>query len=940
MEDTGEARHAGRFTARTRCLLLVAIWLQVVPAVAQPGYISLACGTVQRTNVADSSGLVWMPDDRYVQSGEKFQVSAGSDLSLRSFSRGAKNCYTFDEVQLGRRYLIRGTFLYANYDGLSRPPKFDVAVDATAVFEVQFGNKSSSIDPEVHEVIIKATRNPLSYCLLSTPESGFPVISKLELRLLPTRSYEAVNSTALKLLSRIDSGSVSLSRYPSDGLDRIWSGEAQPVPNFTTADNVTTHEKQLIGTESVLKTARVADVLTRRLEYTLTSPNTLYPYHLYLYFAEINPTVNRGDKVFDIYANGVSLVKNVDILTIASPLTGFVLGFQIDKNYSTSLNISLLPSTNSRELPSLNGIEIFQVIQVHNGTRQEDVQALLSVKDELNLILSDWSGDPCLPLWRTQHHSEDYTSWAGLSCQSTSYMTTITGLNLSNKSLRGSIPTNINKLISLEYLNLANNSFSGQIPDLSFLTNLTTLDLRNNQLSGEIPSYLLELPRLNILASGNPLLSTSSFKESAGKPSSDRSLKIIIGAFVGATILVCLITMAVITYCYRKRQAKLDIVASAFNLAKADGPTYTMTALPYPSDIELQIRDVKVLTLKEVEVTTGNFASRIGEGGFGAVYFGNLADGSAVAVKVRSLTSNQGDREFQTEINLLSHVRHDNLVPLLGYCSENQQQILIYPYMSNGSLHDRLYGDGATRKPLDWQTRLNIVLGAARGISFLHTGGSRCIIHRDVKSSNILLDDSMRAKIADFGLSKYSPMDGDSLVSTEVRGTAGYLDPEYYSTQQLTEKSDVFSFGIVLLEVICGREPLNVKRPRSEWSLLEWVRPYIREGNIQPVIDPAIAASYTTESLWRVIETALQSVEPQSSRRPTMADVVRELEDALIIESNASQYMASIQSLDTLCISASDIKPPSAFPLTFPFEPSPVFSDKVFSDSIDPPGPR
>ncbi|KAK3012601.1 hypothetical protein RJ639_009601, partial [Escallonia herrerae] len=173
-------------------------------------------------------------------------------------------------------------------------------------------------------------------------------------------------------------------------------------------------------------------------------------------------------------------------------------------------------------------------------------------------------------------------------------------------------------------------------------------------------------------------------------------------------------------------------------------------------------------------------------------------------------------------MNLLSTIQHENLVPLLGYCCENDQQILVYPYMSNGSLQDRLYGEAAKRKTLDWPTRLSIALGAARGLTYLHTFSGRSVIHRDVKSSNILLDQSMCAKVADFGFSKYAPQEGDSGASLEVRGTAGYLDPEYYSTQHLSAKSDVFSFGVVLLELISGREPLNIHRPRNEWSLVEW----------------------------------------------------------------------------------------------------------------------
>ncbi|KAK8947025.1 Nodulation receptor kinase [Platanthera zijinensis] len=216
--------------------------------------------------------------------------------------------------------------------------------------------------------------------------------------------------------------------------------------------------------------------------------------------------------------------------------------------------------------------------------------------------------------------------------------------------------------------------------------------------------------------------------------------------------------------------------------------------------------------------------------------------------------------------------------------------------MSNGSLQERLYGEASQRKVLDWATRLSIALGAARGLLYLHTFPGRCIIHRDVKSSNILLDHSMCGKMADLGFSKYAPQEGDSGASLEVRGTAGYLDPEYYSTQQLSTKSDVFSFGVVLLEIVTGREPLNIHRPRSEWSLVEWAKPYIREQRIDEMVDPKIKGSYHAEAMWRVVEAALTCIEPFSAYRPNIIDIVRELEDALIIENNASEYMRSIES--------------------------------------------
>ncbi|KAL0377983.1 UNVERIFIED_CONTAM: Nodulation receptor kinase [Sesamum radiatum] len=275
-------------------------------------------------------------------------------------------------------------------------------------------------------------------------------------------------------------------------------------------------------------------------------------------------------------------------------------------------------------------------------------------------------------------------------------------------------------------------------------------------------------------------------------------------------------------------------------------------------------------TLEYIETATQRYQTLIGEGGFGPVYRGTLPDGQEVAVK----------------LNLLSAIRHENLVPLIGYCCENDQQILVYPFMSNGSLQDRLYGAAAKRKTLDWPTRLSIALG----LTYLHTFSERCVIHRDVKSSNILLDHSMCAKVADFGFSKYAPQEGDSATSLEVRGTADTW------IRNLSAKSDVFSFGVVLLEIVSGREPLNISRPQSEWSLVEWAKSHIRNSKVEEIVDPSIKGGYHAEAMWRVVEVALACIEPYAAYRPCMADIVRELEDAFIIENNASEYMKSIES--------------------------------------------
>ncbi|KAL2499510.1 Leucine-rich repeat protein kinase family protein [Abeliophyllum distichum] len=534
------------------------------------------------------------------------------------------------------------------------------------------------------------------------------------------------------------------------------------------------------------------------------------------------------------------------------------------------------------------------------STCTQEVDVITNVKHELLELNQDseelktWSGDPCLPL-----------EWHGLSCGTLNGTSVITKLDLSFKSLTGPLPPSITKLIHLKELNLSNNRFTGTIPEFAASSVLTSVDLSHNDLTGNITESLTSLPYLTTLYFGcNPhfsqnllySLSRSNLTTDNGKcsaqGSSHSSHGIWIGIAAGGSLLVIIVFGISLACLYKqKRMAPQKFDVKGHPMSKN-----AVYAIPSMDNIGMKSIAIQIFTLEYIEIATEKYKTMIGEGGFGSVYRGTLPDGQEVAVKVRSATSTQGTREFDNELNLLSAIRHENLVPLLGYCCENDQQILVYPFMSNGSLQDRLYGAAAKRKILDWPTRLSIALGAARGLTYLHTFSERCVIHRDVKSSNILLDHSMSAKVADFGFSKYAPQEGDSGTSLEVRGTAGYLDPEYYSTQHLSTKSDVFSFGVVLLEIISGREPLNINRPRNEWSLVEWAKPHIRNSRIEEIVDPNIKGGYHAEAMWRVVEVALACIETYSAYRPCMADIVRELEDAFIIENNASEYMKSIES--------------------------------------------
>ncbi|XP_057448065.1 receptor-like protein kinase FERONIA [Lotus japonicus] len=303
-----------------------------------------------------------------------------------------------------------------------------------------------------------------------------------------------------------------------------------------------------------------------------------------------------------------------------------------------------------------------------------------------------------------------------------------------------------------------------------------------------------------------------------------------------------------------------------------------------------QIENKSSFSLRAIKVATKNFdeALLIGTGGFGSVYKGSFDGGvTSVAIKRANPMSEQGDMEFETEIKLLSQLRHSNLVSLLGYCNEDGEMILVYDFMAHGSLYDHLHlrQRDQDQPPLSWIQRLEICIGVARGLHYLHTGTQQRIIHRDIKTTNILLDQNWVAKISDFGVSKSSY---NSLSTTNIKGTIGYLDPEYYQCNKLTEKSDLYSLGVVLLEVLTARPAIVPGEDDDECAnLAEWVVFCFENGNLEQIVDSNLEGNIVKECFELYIEVAMKCLAERGVERPSIGEVLEKLVQALQLQKNS-----------------------------------------------------
>ncbi|XP_024636619.1 probable serine/threonine-protein kinase PBL7 [Medicago truncatula] len=353
---------------------------------------------------------------------------------------------------------------------------------------------------------------------------------------------------------------------------------------------------------------------------------------------------------------------------------------------------------------------------------------------------------------------------------------------------------------------------------------------------------------------------------------------------------------------HREKHDKVKVDLNVSEKREDDSKHYQhslgMKNLNLKDEVSANGKVAKTFTLDELAAATGNFRAGyfVGEGGFGKVYKGYIEKiNQVVAIKQLDPTGLQGTREFVVEVLTLGLAEHPNLVKLLGFCAEGEQRLLVYEYMPLGSLENHLHDLSPGEKPLDWNTRMKIAAGAAKGLEYLHDKMKPPVIYRDLKCSNILLGDDYHPKLSDFGLAKVGPTGDKTHVSTRVMGTFGYCAPDYAMTGQLTFKSDIYSFGVALLELITGRKAFDHRRPVKEQKVVEWaIRSFKKQKRFSKMVDPLLEGQYPERGLYQAFEIASRCVQEQPNMRPVIADVVTALD--YIVSQNYDPQVHPIQS--------------------------------------------
>ncbi|XP_028778976.1 putative leucine-rich repeat receptor-like protein kinase At2g19210 [Neltuma alba] len=844
---------------------LLLVFAVLVQSQAQSGFISIDCGApAKSTYFEETTGIYYISDEKFIESGVSNAITTELQSrlqrqawNLRSFPQGTRNCYRIS-ITSGSKYLIRVSFLYGNYDGQNVLPTFDLHLGPNLWETVKITNASVPLLPEIIHV---ASQDYIQICLVDTG-SGTPFISAIELRALVMRN--GVYNTQLGSLSlhfRSDLGSNNSYRYRYDAYDRIWIYDYH---QDWTQINASISEESL--TQNVFKPPAIVmrnaatpinESAPMKIEWE--PEDATDQFFFYMHFSELQVLEKNQTRSITVTINGEPYFIVEPKYRVTNTRTNR------ESISGEKIQIWLQKTENSNLPPILNAIEIYRVREFSQSeTDQRDVDAIATIKSSYG-VTRNWQGDPCSPVAYI---------WEGLNCTSNRQNSfRITALNLSSSGLTGQIDPSIANLTMLEKLDLSNNSLSGVVPNfLSQLQNLKSLNLKSNNFTGTVPSDLLEKSKdgtLLLSVGQNPNLCES---PSCNKKENNVAIPIVASV---AGVLILLIVATITFVILKRRKPRGEAAICPLETSER------VDNVDEQKDTPLQIIN-RQYSYSDVLKMSNNFSTVLGKGGFGTVYLGYI-DETPVAVKMLSSSSVQGYQQFQAEVKLLLRVHHRNLTSLIGYCNEETSKGLIYEYMANGNLQEYLSGLKKQRfKVLDLEDRLYIALDAALGLEYLHYGCKPPIIHRDVKSSNILLNEKFKAKIADFGLSKIIPTDDGTHVSTVVAGTLGYLDPEYFITNKLIDKSDVYSFGVVLFEIITSLPTISGNHEKTHIS--DWVSSMVAKGDINAIVDSRLSGEFDSNSAWRAVEIAMTCVSANPNNRPTMSGVVKELKGCLATE--------------------------------------------------------
>lgn len=449
-------------------------------------------------------------------------------------------------------------------------------------------------------------------------------------------------------------------------------------------------------------------------------------------------------------------------------------------------------------------------------------------------------------------------------------LTSLTMLDLENNNLTGEIPSSLGNLKKLTFLVLSQNNLSGTIPEsLSDLTNLVTIQLASNNLGGKIPESLFQISQYNF--TGNNLNCGINSAHLCARGSEGGSSKSKTGMIVGIMVPLLVIVILgglLLLFLWKsrhkgyRREVFVDVAGEV--------------------DRRIEFGQLKRFSWRELQLATDSFSEKnvLGQGGFGKVYKGVLADSTKVAVKrLTDFESPGGDTAFQREVEMISVAVHRNLLRLIGFCTTPTERLLVYPFMQNLSVASRLRDLKPGEPVLDWPTRKRVALGTARGLEYLHEHCNPKIIHRDVKAANVLLDEDFEAVVGDFGLAKLVDVRKIN-VTTQVRGTMGHIAPEYLSTGKSSEKTDVFGYGITLLELVTGQRAIDFSRLEEEDDvlLLDHVKKLQRERRLDGIVDCNLDQNYNIHEVEMMIQVALLCTQSSPEDRPAMSEVVRMLE--------------------------------------------------------------